>query len=75
LANPDIRDEIIKREPLLLLQHGDPAGLPFEAKAALLLCFATRHAAGEISDDRIDRREISVFASPELADTVWRSAA
>jgi hypothetical protein len=70
LANPDFRDEIIKREPLLLIQHGDPAGLPFEAKGALLLSFAARHAAGEISDDRIDRREISVFASPDLADTI-----
>jgi hypothetical protein len=73
LANPDIRDEIIRREPLLLIQQGDPAGLPLDARAALLLCFATRHAAGEISDDRIDRREISVFASPDLADTIRKA--
>jgi len=73
LHNPDIRDEIIRREPLLLIQQGDSAGLPLEAKAALLLCFATRHAAGEIADDRIDRREISVFASPDLADTIRKA--
>jgi hypothetical protein len=75
LRHPDIRDEIIRREPLLLIQQGDPSGLPPDAKAALLLRFATRHADGDISDDSMDRRAIFLFASPDLADTirqVWK---
>jgi hypothetical protein len=70
LRHPDIRSEVIKREPVSLIQQSDPAGLPSEAKAALLLRFATRHAKGDISDANMDRRAISLFASADLADII-----
>lgn len=73
LDHPDIRDEIIRREPLVLLRHGDPRSLPLEAKECLLLTYTTRHAAGEISNDSVDHRALWMFATPDLADAIRRS--
>jgi hypothetical protein len=67
---PDIRDEIIRREPLLLITHGDPAALSTEDKTRVLLNLARKHAAGEIADDSIDRRALGMFASPQLSDAI-----
>ncbi|MDD1531001.1 hypothetical protein C7U92_28255 [Bradyrhizobium sp. WBOS7] len=67
---PDIRDEIIRREPLLLITYGDPAALSIESKTAVLLNLARKHAAGEIADDSIDRRALGMFASPDLSDAI-----
>lgn len=70
LRQPDFIAEIIKREPLVLLQHGDPGGLPIERKKQLLLTYAKKHAAGEIADDSIDRRVLWMFADDGLTDAV-----
>jgi hypothetical protein len=67
---PDIRDETIRREPLLLITHGDPAALSTVAKSKVLLNLARKHAAGEIADDRIDRRALGMFASPDLSGAI-----
>lgn len=72
---PDVRDEIIRREPLLLITYGDPAALSTESKTKVLLNFARKHAAGEIADDSVDRRALGMFASPDLSDAIreaWR---
>jgi hypothetical protein len=70
LHYPDIRDEIIRHEPLMLITYGDPAALSTEAKTAVLLKFARKHAAGEIADDSIDRRALGMFGSPDLSDAI-----
>ena len=70
LKHPDFRDEVISREPLLLIQNGDPGSLPLSAKKRLLAVYAERHAAGEIAEDRMDHRSIWMFAQPELADAI-----
>ncbi|MEW6220981.1 MAG: hypothetical protein AB1634_15820 [Thermodesulfobacteriota bacterium] len=70
LKNQAIRDEIIRREPLVLLRHGDPGSLPLAVKEQLLLAYATRHAAGEIADDMVDHRSLWMFATPDLADAI-----
>lgn len=67
---PDVRDEIIRREPLLLITYGDPAGLSVESKAKVLLNLARKHAVGEIADDSMDRRALGMFSSPDLADAI-----
>jgi hypothetical protein len=67
---PDVRDEIIRREPLMLITYGDPAALSAEAKTAVLLSLASKHAAGEIADDSVDRRALGMFGSPDLADAI-----
>ena len=70
LKHPDFRDEVISREPLLLIQNGDPGSLPLPAKERLLAVYAERHAVGEIAEDRMDHRAIWMFAQPELADAI-----
>jgi hypothetical protein len=70
LHYPDIRDEIIRREPMMLITYGDPAALSTEAKTSVLLNFARKHAAGEIADGSIDRRALGMFGSPDLSDVI-----
>jgi hypothetical protein len=75
LRQPDFIAEIIKREPLVLLQHGDPGAVPIEHKKQLLLTYAKKHTAGEIADDSLDRRVLWMFADNALADAIreaWR---
>ena len=71
--HPDIRDEILNREPLVLLRHGDPRSLPLDAKERLLLTYAQRHADGQISNDSLDHRSLALFAVPELANAIRKS--
>jgi hypothetical protein len=76
LWHSDIRDEIIRREPLILLRHGDPGSLPVEAKEQLLATYAAKHIAADISDDGIDHRSLWMFADPRLASaihTTWHT--
>lgn len=73
LRQPDFIAEIIKREPLVLLQHGDPGAVPIERKKQLLLTYAKKHAAGEIADDSIDRRVLWMFADHGLTDTIHKA--
>nr|VFK40143.1 MAG: hypothetical protein BECKSD772F_GA0070984_105417 [Candidatus Kentron sp. SD]VFK45482.1 MAG: hypothetical protein BECKSD772E_GA0070983_105417 [Candidatus Kentron sp. SD] len=71
LWRDDIRDEIIRREPLVLLgESGDPRSLPLAAKEQLLGHYAERHLAGEIGDDRTDHRALWLFADPGLAGAI-----
>jgi hypothetical protein len=70
LKHPDFRDEVISREPLLLIQNGDPGSLPLSAKKRLLAVYAERHVVGEIAEDAMDHRAIWMFAQPELADAI-----
>lgn len=72
LHHPDVRDEILRREPLVLLRHGDPRALPLDVKKRLLLDYAQRHAVGEITDDDVDNRALSMFATPGLSETICR---
>jgi len=69
----DIRDEIIRREPLVLLRHGDPQSLPLDAKERLLQTYASRHAKGEISNDSLDHRSLWMFATPDLGKTIRKA--
>ncbi|KAB0669030.1 hypothetical protein F6V30_14430 [Oryzomonas sagensis] len=73
IKHPSFRDEIIQREPIVLLRYGDSRSFPLEAKERLLLNYATRHAAGEISNDSLDHRSIWMFATPELSVAIRRA--
>jgi hypothetical protein len=70
LWHPDIRSEVIRREPLTLVAHGDPGSLPIPVREQLLLAFASKQAAAEISDDRLDARALWMFADQQLAKAV-----
>jgi hypothetical protein len=69
----DIRDEIVDRDPMLLLKEGDPGSLPDEIKSKLLLHVARRHADGDVADDSIDRRALWMFATPSLSDAIHKA--
>lgn len=70
LKQPAIRDEMIRREPVALLSHGDPRSLPLESRKALLRAYAERDAAGELSEARIEHRAIWLFSDPGLAGAI-----
>ena len=72
----DIRAEIIKREPLILIQQGDPGSLPVKTRRTLLQAYAKKIKAGNISNDSIDHRSLWMFSHPDLAETIsktWRT--
>jgi hypothetical protein len=66
----DFRDEIISREPLILIRHGDPGSSPIEARIRLLAAYASKKSQGDIADDSLDNREIWMFADKRLADAI-----
>jgi hypothetical protein len=70
LWHTDFRDEIISREPLILIRHGDPASLPIEARARLLAAYASKQVQADIADDSLDNRAIWMFADVRLADAI-----
>jgi hypothetical protein len=76
LKRSDILDELIERDPLVLIRNGDPGSLTLDAKKRILLSFAKMHAESRVADDSLDNRAIALFAEPELADAIkaaWKS--
>ncbi|GEC59255.1 hypothetical protein ABIF38_002971 [Bradyrhizobium japonicum] len=67
LWHPDIQNEVIRREPLTLISQGDPSSLSISICEQLLLRYASKQAAAEISDDHVDARELRMFAGQQLA--------
>ena len=65
-----IRKEVLEREPLVLLRHGDPRSLPLAVKERLLLTYAQRDVNGEISNGSWDRQALALFAVPELGNAI-----
>ena len=70
LSHDDIRDEIIAREPLVLMGYGDPKSLSIDVRARLLAAYAVKQAKDEIADDGLDNRDVWMFADLRLADAI-----
>jgi hypothetical protein len=70
LRHSDFQDEIISREPLTLIRHGDPGSLSIEARTRLLAVYASKQSQAEISDDSIDNRAVWMFADARLGDAI-----
>jgi hypothetical protein len=73
LWHDDIREEIVDRDPMLLLKEGDPGSLSDEIKSRLLIHIARRQANGDVADSSVDRRALWMFASPALSDAILRA--
>jgi hypothetical protein len=73
LWHPDLRDETLRREPLILLRNGDPGSLPLDVRRRLLAEYAKKQAAGEISDGYLDHRSLWMFAHQSLAGAITRA--
>ena len=71
-----IRREVLAREPEVLVTGGDPEGLPFETKEAILRAFFDAYRGGEWRGLELPRGDIQRLADPQLAGLVtefWRS--
>lgn len=62
--------DIIAREPLILIQHGDPGSLSIPARKDLLRTYATLHAQHRINNDQLDGTRLWMFADSGLEDTI-----
>jgi hypothetical protein len=70
---PKFAQEIIRREPLALIRHGDPGSLSVDMRKHLLLQFASKQAGSEISDDSLDSRALWMFADKKLGTTIRKA--
>jgi hypothetical protein len=73
IGHQDLCNEIIEREPLILIRYGDPQKLPLEAKQRLLIAYANKHTQGNVSDDHIEHKALWMFADAALADTIRKA--
>jgi hypothetical protein len=70
LWRPEIRDEVIRREPLTLLLNGDPRSLSLETRAQLLMAYARHDEAGVLSQAHVEDRAIWLFSDKALAPAI-----
>lgn len=65
-----IFDEVLKREPDVLLDQGDPQSLSPALRALILKAYAARYGKGKWRGLSTQRVQVHRFASPELGSTV-----
>lgn len=65
-----IFDEVLKREPEVLLDHGDPQSLSPALRARIINAYAARYGKGKWRGLSTQRVQVHRFASPELGPTV-----
>lgn len=71
---PDIFEEVCRREPDVLLRHGDPEQLSLEARVRALTQFVSKHGPGNWRGQSLPSMQIRRFARPDLAPciaTLW----
>jgi hypothetical protein len=73
LWQPKILNEIIRREPLTLIGYGDPGSLSIAVREQLLLAYASKQAKAELSGERLEARELWMFADGQLASAVKKA--
>jgi hypothetical protein len=73
LWQPAILNEIIQREPLTLIGYGDPGSLAIAVREQLLLAYASKQAKAELSGERLEPRELWMFADGQLASAVKKA--
>ena len=70
LWDPEVRGELLRREPEVLLLFGDPSALELEARARLLRTFVAAYGHGGWRDLEIPIEGVRRISHPELADVV-----
>ncbi|MBZ8135495.1 hypothetical protein CLD20_19660 [Afifella sp. IM 167] len=68
--DPSFAHDIVRREPLVLIQEGDPGSLALSLRVSIIEAFATRHARGEIGNDRVEHLQMALFADPSLGSAI-----
>lgn len=64
---PTIRQELMKRDPDVLLRHGDPSCIPLPERIDLLKRVAE---SAEVRQDSVDKAQLRRLSHPDLAPTV-----
>jgi hypothetical protein len=67
-----ILDEVLAREPEVLLDHGDPRSLSVERRERVLGAYVERYGSGGWRGQHIPSLQVRRFAAPELGDEVLR---
>lgn len=76
MSDVGVFEEILRREPELLLNSGDPESLTMTQRRRALLAHVGRYGAGGWRGMQTPSVQIHRFASPDLAETIteaWRS--
>ena len=73
LWNRSVCDQVVAREPVTLIAHGDPKSLPLPMRENLLEMYARLDAAGDLNAETVDFRAAWMFSSRDLGGAV-RSA-
>ncbi|MGX9729902.1 hypothetical protein OPV09_14335 [Janthinobacterium sp. TB1-E2] len=67
---PEVCQELIEREPIALIVHGDPKSLSLQTRGALLNSYAHLDAAGRLDYEYIDNRAAWMFSNSALAKAI-----
>ncbi|CAN5898710.1 hypothetical protein BH11VER1_BH11VER1_29430 [soil metagenome] len=70
IRDTDVCAEVIRREPDLLLEHGDPSSLFMDTRVKVIRAFVERFGSGGWRGIRIPSEQLERIASPELATTI-----
>lgn len=67
---PEVCQELIEREPIALIVHGDLKSLSLQTRGALLNSYAHLDAAGRLDYEYIDNRAAWMFSNAALAKAI-----
>lgn len=76
LRQPTVRNALLERQPLALVQSGDPSSLSLDDRKRVLTRYAALHRAGKVSNDMIWGRQLALFSDAGLAGTIrdiWKN--
>jgi len=70
---PSVREQVVTREPVSLIAHGDPKSLSLPVRERLLEVYAKLDAAGNLNAERLYFRAAWMFSSPDLGSAVRKA--
>ena len=70
---PSVCEQVVAREPVSLIAHGDPKSLSLKVRESLLQVYAKLDAAGDLNAERLDFRAAWMFSSPDLGSAVRKA--
>lgn len=75
-SDADVANEVLRREPEILISHGDPATLPVDVRVRLVRSFVAAYGKGDWRGFRLGVTEVGRLAHPDLAAIIkecWAS--
>jgi hypothetical protein len=70
LTDGEVREELLRREPEILVSFGDAEALPQDARAHLVRRYAEAYSSGSWRGLNLSINDIQRLAQPDLADTI-----